>query len=491
MSADRLYEQLQHKEQLNTLNNQTTKPVELKKIEIEGGEFSDNYYNSLLNPILSTSQAIPLKDLNSELIKLREHLQYSGLFKDISINVDLDENSLIKISKNDFFHEKGESIPIIAKIKLNQIPQFKFSSYSTSTDYDASTGFRYLDPNFLKNASSLLIDINLNYDPLNKTLNKKIWDLTILTPFKNSPSYRAIFNPIISSIDAKSWASHTQFSRGGFLGIQKNLSLDKNNFILTNGVSIINRTIGDISNSASDSIRADAGDDVKIGIISNLKYDSIEKIGSFPINGVKFDLTNEFSGFNNSIDSISQNKEDSELNKFNKSVLKFENYKSFLNNNFTTLFDFQIGSIHSLDSNKSIHINDRFHLGGNESLKGFHLNSVGLKNGNDYIGGSSFFKTGLTFFSKIPNISNKSPLRLYNYINIGDNFNYNNNLEFLQKLTQNSGDLIKNSAISTGLGLAYKSPNAVLDLSYNFPLSDRSQDNAKPGLSFSVALNFF
>lgn len=488
MSADQeLYSRIQSKEQLNVLNTQTTKPVELKKVEITGGEFSDSYYESILYSLLNEKKVFPLKDLTEQLASLKEKLEYSGLFKDISINLDLDKSSTTKLNKHDLLIEGA--IPVNAKIDLTQIPIYKFSSYSSSTDYDAASGIRYLDPNFLKNASTLLVDVNVNYDPFQKTLNRKIWDLTILTPFRNSPSLKAVLNPCISFIDAKTWASHTQFSKGGFIGVQKTWLSTKGDTILTNGVSVTHRNIGDVLNSASDPVRNDAGDDFKLGFQSNLRYDSRNYLGTFALNGVKLDLTNEFAGFN-SVDSNSNEKE-LELNKFNKTLFKFEGAKSFFNNNFTAALDFNAGSILTLESNKNdrIHITDRFFLGGLTSLKGFHLNSVGLKNGNDYIGGTSFFKGAFTFFSRIPNTSKNSPLRLYNFINLGDVYNFKNFDNFRELAA--SGDLIKKSAIATGVGLAYKSNNAVVDLSYSIPLSDRNQDNAKPGLSFSVALNFF
>lgn len=488
------YSRIQNKEHLNILNNQTTKPVELKKIEIKGGEFSDKYYESLLSPLINQSSTpIALKDLKNELVLIKEKLEYSGLFQNISIDVDLDKSSTPKLSKNDLLIEGA--IPINAKINLSQLPISKISTYSSTTDHDASSGIRYLDPNFFKNASTLLVDINVNYDPFQNLLNKKIWDLTILTPFQNSPSLKFVLNPCISLIDAKSWASHTQFSKGGLIGVQKTwLSKNKTPILFTNGLSIAHRNIGDVLNSASDSIRNDAGDDFKIGFQSNLKIDTREFLGAFPLNGIKFDLINEFAGFN-SVDnsSTSSNVEkDLELEKFNKTILKFEKNSSFWNNNFTTSFDFNIGSIFQLDSNKTndqIHISDRFFLGGLNSLKGFHLNSVGLKNGHDYIGGSSFFKTGFTFYSKIPNTKNTSPLRLYNFINLGDVYNFKS-IESFTKLIQN-GDIIGKSAIATGVGLSYRSNSAIVDLSYSVPLSSRSQDRAKPGVSFSVALNFF
>jgi len=490
MSYEQFYDKLQQREHLNVLNKQTTKHVELKKVEINGGEFSDTYYESLLNPSFGERNVFALKDLNTELSQLKERLEYSGLFKDISINVDLDKSSATKMSKTDYL--TVGAVPVTAKVNLTQVPIFKFSSYSSSTDYDAASGIRYLDPNFLKNASTLLVDINVNYDPFNKTLNRKIWDLAIMTPFSKSPSLKAIFNPSISLIDAKSWASHTQHSKGGLIGVQKTWLSTAGDSFFTNGLSFTHRNVGDVSNSASDVVRTDAGDDFKLGLQSNYRFDTRKFLGQFALNGVNFDVTNEFAGFN-SVDAVPNNaeKEGVELNKFNKTVFKFEGFKSFFNNTFTTALDFKAGSIFTLDSNKTdkLHISDRFFLGGLTSLKGFHLNSVGLKNGNDYIGGSSFFKAGFTFFSKIPNTSTDSPLRLYNFINAGDVFNFQSFNQFKDSVS--TGDLIRQSAIATGVGLAYRSKNALLDLSYSIPLSDRSQDNAKPGLSFSVSLNFF
>ncbi|KAH3671464.1 hypothetical protein WICMUC_004596 [Wickerhamomyces mucosus] len=479
----------------NVLNRQLTKPLLLNKLEVVGGDFSDKYYENLVEKLLPNqsdklSNILSLQSLNDELLNIEKSLLYTGLFSNISIDLDLDEALTTPLLKSQSQYQG--LIPVKAKFSLTQLPIFKYSSYSTSQDTGSGFGFRYLDPNFLKNSSSLLIDVNLNYDILSNTLNSKLWDLNILLPLAKLPTFRAIFNPSISLIDASEWSSHEQYNVGSFVGLQST-QLSQNNAIkiITGGISFTSRQVRQISNSASDSIRTFAGDDFKIGSQFNYKVDSRQLQGKFVKNGYLLDFTNEYAG-SNSIDSFSKASNDSkkniELYNFNKSIFKFDLSKSFIKDIFTANFNFETG--HIIDfSNNRLHILDKFFLGGNESLKGFNLNSVGLKDGNDSIGGTSVFRANFQLFSRIPNISKDSPLRLYNFFNIGDNFNFSSFNQFTNLFT--SGDIINKSASAVGVGILYKANNATFDLSYNVPLSARVQESSKPGFSISATLNFF
>jgi outer membrane protein assembly factor BamA len=482
-----LSEQLSKDAQDDLFRNQTTKPVVLNKIEITGGDFSNDFYNKLVSPALNSQSALSLTELETELISIREKLQYIGLFNDIGIKLDLDEVSQVPTLLKGEPQISENPLPVKAIISLTEMPLFKYASYSKSTDYDVAAGFRYLNPNFSQNGDSLIVDVNINYDPFSKSINRKVWDLSYLSPtWSRSNSGKFVINPTISTIDAQRWASHQQFSAGALIGLQ-NLCWKKcGATVWTVGLSGSLRQVTDISNNASDLIRTYAGGDLKLGLQTHFSHDSRKYIGRFTSGGSCISLDNEFSG-HNSVD-YSGSQQCLQLQPFLKSLLKLEGASSFLFDNFTLGYNVQAGFIKSLAEDDELHISDKFFLGGLSSLQGFQSNSVGVKSGNDYVGGLSHFKADFRLFTRLPNSKKESPLRMYNYFNIGDVYDFNT-LE-QTKSVFSSGVLMKKSAVATGLGLSYKADNATLDLSYNIPLSNRSQDTAKPGLSFAVVLSF-
>lgn len=474
-----LQERLTGESQNDTVKNQATKSLSLKRIEISGGDFSNDFYSRLVSPALASS-VVSLGQLQGELVDIQQKLLYTGLFQDIAVKLDLDESSATS--------GPALALPVKASVSLTQLPLFKYGSYSKSTDCDVACGLRYLNPNVSQNGDSLLVDINLNYDPLAKTVNRKIWDLTYLCPsWSSSNSGKIILNPTVSTIDAQQWASHQQYSVGALIGLQ-NLCWNKCGATwYTAGLSGSLRQVTDISNSASDGIRSFAGGDLKLGLQTHIAHDSRRHKGRFASSGSSVSLDTEISG-NNSVDYSGSQKE-IQLKPFLKSVFKAEGAHSFFFDNFTLGYNLETGFIKSLsEADNKLHISDKLFLGGQNSLLGFKLNSVGVKNGNDYIGGLSSFKADFKLFTRLPNSQKDSPLRLYNFFNIGDVYDFNS-LDKVQNLIA-SGDLLKKSAMASGIGLSYKADNAILDLSYSIPLSTRSQDTAKPGLSFAVVLNF-
>lgn len=462
------------------LSNQHSQPLELTKIEVSGADLQDSFCKKLLSNLLS-DKYVSITELNRELGRVEKNLKRTGLFEDIDIVIDSEGVAGKTVLKGEpQLGPNHINLPTVIRIKLKEHACSNYSSLANSTEDYLGFGLKYQDANFLKNASNMLVDIKVNYDPIRNVWNDKKWDFRLSVPVPNNTSLKTVFNPSISFLDKQKFSSHDFISTGGFFGIEKSVCVSK----LTSGIQLTNRRITNVANSAADSIRTDAGDDIKVSFRTNFKVDSRKFVDRFPVSGVLTDLDLEWSGFNN-IDHESQSaartgSNANDMNTFVKSQFNWQSNKSMLNNLLTSQLSFSVGSIFAASTNKTpVHIADKFFLGGLNSLKGFHTNSVGLIDGNDYIGGTSFFKLGLSTFSTLPNTSPASPLRVYNFINCGD---------VVDSLTLST---LKSPAIASGIGLVYKSESAQFDLMYAIPLSSRAQDNAKPGLSFGLSLNFF
>lgn len=489
-----LQEAIAQESKNDVVSRQCTRPVQLNSIAITGGDFTSNYLQKLVAPALD-DKPVSFNELYGVLGGIEKKLSNTGLFRDVRILLDLDNTK----------RATSESpIPVKANVTLTDLPLFKYSSYTRSTDQDVGCGVRYLNPNFSQNADTLLVDINFNYDPFDKSVNRKVWDLTYLHPLAKSANGKLLLNPTVATVDATKWASHKQHVVGAMLGYQTIMkSSNGGAHVFTAGFTGTMRQVTDIANSASDVIRTHAGGDLKLGYLSNWTLDKRAFVGKFHTDGVLVGMTNEFAG-HNSVDhqafqqsqqsqtqqNQTQQSQHIELLPFSKTTVDFAGAKSFFNKNVTVSADLSAGVLKSFveDGADKLHVTDRLFVGGQHSLKGFHRNAVGVKNGNDHIGGTSAFKLGASLSTTLPRTSASAPLRLYTFINAGDVHNFKNLEEGLSAIT--SGSIITKAAAASGVGLAYKAQNAVLDLSYNVPLTDRAQDDAKPGLALSVLLNF-
>ncbi|KAH3683220.1 hypothetical protein WICPIJ_005810 [Wickerhamomyces pijperi] len=482
------------------LNSQLTRPLTISKLEFVGGDFNDKYYENLVKNILPQEAAdknavLSLRAVNDELLSIENSLSNTGLFSKISIDLDVDESAvsptLIKGESSTFSSSGSGLIPVKAKFNLTQLPLFRYSSYSSILDDGSSVGFRYSNPNFLRNSSSLLLDTNFHYDILSNRLNHKLLNLNILLPLPSQSKTKVIFNPTLATIDATKWASHEQVAAGALLGLQQTnvCPCSKAVTVLTAGVSFTDRKLTSIADSASDLIKASSGDDLKFAGQFNVKVDSRIYQDKFVKSGTLVSLTNEYAAFNgvSAFAEASKAKKNVPFLNFAKTVFDFSTTSSFLSDIFTTQLQFQAGHIVDFSKGK-LHLTDKFFLGGDSTLKGFQLNSVGLKDGKDFVGGTSVWRLNLGLFSRLPNVPASSPLRIYSFFNVGDNYNFKSAAEASDLILSGA---VLNSASAVGTGIVYKANNAVLDLSYNVPLSVRGQDSAKPGFSLNASLNFF
>lgn len=134
---------------------------------------------------------------------------------------------------------------------------------------------------------------------------------------------------------------------------------------------------------------------------------------------------------------------------------------------------------------KKSHFMDRFFLGGPNDVRGFYLNGLGPKSGNDSLGGDVFFAQGASVLTRVPGLQPSSGLRFISFINGGavlplDYSNVKGTL--LETVTRPS--------VAAGFGLTYRHPVARFELNVTFPLVAREYEGTRKGLQFGVGLSF-
>lgn len=149
-------------------------------------------------------------------------------------------------------------------------------------------------------------------------------------------------------------------------------------------------------------------------------------------------------------------------------------------------------------------INDRFQLGGPNSVRGFRLAGLGPHDGPDAVGGDIYAAGGASLLFPVPRVGKETPLRFQAFINGGRLLSlksqassqkeqglFGNSSEVqssFKKTFQSLTDELPSAA--AGVGLVYAHPIARFEINFSLPLVMRAKEDARKGLSFGVGIEF-
>lgn len=460
------------------LTSSSSQPIYLSSVEVIGGEtFSSDFFKKLLGPLVETSD-YTLNQLVENITVSRDRLVKADVFKSIGVSLHSDYSA---------------SIPHVLKYNKDQLIPTKVLFDVEASNLNAGDGFlnlnnddnlnvnlNYLNNNFNENAES--VNFGVNYNPY-KPNQHLIANAKFLANL-NDPSLKFLFDLFNTHQNNQTWQQASEKTTGGLIGLQYTNRI-KNLYLLT-GLSLSKRTIHDIRDGALDELKYFSGDYLKSSIVNQLVYSNVSFLNNitknFPISGYNITLSSEISS-NQEQDNIEHQ------TGFGKSTISTNLFTSFANKNFTAHLFNDFGGIYSPSSN-SVHVSDRFYLGGFNSFRGFSKNSINTS------GGSQFFRLGLTLYAKVPsfiysthknaaaNIPSledgigyeANPLRLYTTGSVG---NVSNNIL-----------LDKSIASSIGCGLKYINHWANFDIGYYLAQRHDSDSSIgiKDGFQFSVSI---
>ncbi|POW16964.1 hypothetical protein PSTT_00787, partial [Puccinia striiformis] len=146
--------------------------------------------------------------------------------------------------------------------------------------------------------------------------------------------------------------------------------------------------------------------------------------------------------------------------------------------NFSISFpwDFSVAFMHPMGGRESL-FNDRFQLGGPTNVRMFHMNSLGPKDRNDYLGGEKYWAGGLSILAPLPGKSDW-PLKLHGFINAGSLLN---DLHTLKS---------QKPSIGIGLGLVGSIQDVRVEANVGMPLVAQKSDGARRGLQVGLGIGF-
>lgn len=148
-------------------------------------------------------------------------------------------------------------------------------------------------------------------------------------------------------------------------------------------------------------------------------------------------------------------------------------------------------------------INDRFQLGGPNSIRGFRLAGLGPHDGPDAVGGDVYAAGGASLLVPVPRVGKETPLRMQAFINGGRLLSlkssspkkeeglFGNSNEVQSSLKKTVKSLTEElPSAAAGIGLVYAHPIARFEINFSLPLVMRAKEEGRKGLSFGVGIEF-
>lgn len=253
------------------------------------------------------------------------------------------------------------------------------------------------------------------------------------------------------------WGGYALASHGLSAKITSNLS---KSLTADLGIEAVSRHVHSMGDAASDTVRAAAGaNSVKVSALAGLQH-----IGS----NYKLNAVTEFAG----------KPGDSAYTKIFGSFNVFEK----LCKSGALVADFGVSAGFMKGEAR---IFDNFVLGGVKDVYGVALNSMGPKDGQDFIGGQAFYQGRGTLTAKVPG-KPFSPLRLTALLSTGS-LQSNCGKTFQDNLN----NLAKSSpVVSAAVGLTYNTDAATCEMLYVVPLKTNHGDVTREGFHLGVQLTF-
>lgn len=463
------------------LESSGKQPIYLTKVEVHGGEeFSNNFFEQLLSPILQNGD-VTLEELIIKIDDSYENLKKTNVFENIKINLIPDNYTLIPSKIKNYNSEKSIPTKAIFDLKSYNL-NINESFFNFNNEEFLNLKLNHFNKNFNKNSES--VSVGVNYNPY-KPFDHLIANCKILSNLKN-PNFKILLDFNYNQENNEIWQGTKQEILGGKIGILYSNYHNLKNFT---GFEFLKRNLHNLDDLNPDNFKFFNGEFLKTSIINQINYSNYQYLNeitqNFPIKGYQISLNTQLSS--DQEQSNPRNCSD----EFIKTDLQVNFYKSLFKNFLTTNLQFNIGGIYSFNSKFPIHPSDKFYLGGYNSFPGFTKNSV------DLTGGDQYYKFQGTLYSKIPLIfyhpptknplkeEEENPLRLYGTGIIGNIVNTSSNKTIIND---------ENGVVSYGVGLKYFNNWANFDIGYYISKrfgGDNNNNNTngiKDGLQFSISI---
>ncbi|KAF2633664.1 mitochondrial outer membrane protein-like protein [Macroventuria anomochaeta] len=459
------------------VEDNTSLPVTISSVRVlHANRTRRGFLEKVVNPLLSASrdESYTLEEALKEVGNATDKLNRFGIFKSpISVFLDRPDPTNAACSPTDVdvyisAHERGNY------------------TIKTGTEAGASEADAYVNAelrNLFGGAETLNAHGSLG------TRTRSAYSLAFDTPVLANPDCKWQVNGFASSV-LKSWAGHEEVQKGG---TTKLLWRSKTGHEHTFGYSGIWRQVTSLAENASPTVRADAGDSFKSTVTHTWTNDKRD-YPLLPSSGYLLKTVSELAGFSVLGGDVSHFKTEAE----SQIALPFGNTGITLTAGLRGGLLYPLARAGSANPPAS-RINDRFQLGGPNSVRGFRLGGLGPHDGPDAVGGDVFAAGGASLLLPVPRVGKETPLRLQAFINGGrllalkgarseDGSFAGDARESLKKTLRDLKEGLPSAA--AGVGLVYAHPIARFEINFSLPLVMRKEEQARKGLSFGVGIEF-
>lgn len=464
------------------VEDNTSLPVTISSVRIlHANRTRRSFLEKVVNPILSAnrSESYTLEEALKEVGTAADKLNRFGIFKSpVSVFLDRPDPTNAATSPTDvdvYFsaHERGNY------------------TIKTGTEAGASEADAYVNAelrNLFGGAETLNAHGSLG------TRTRSAYSLAFDTPILSNPDFKWQANGFASSV-LKSWASHEEVQRGGST---KLLWRSQTGHEHSLGYSGIWRQVTSLAENASPTVRADAGDSFKSSLTHTWTNDKRD-YPLLPSRGYLMKTVSELAGFSLLGGDASFFKTEAE----SAIALPFGSTGITLTAGLRggLLYPLSAPNSSSSSSPRGSRINDRFQLGGPNSVRGFRLGGLGPHDGADAVGGDVFAAAGASLLFPVPRVGKETPLRIQAFVNGGRLLalksakSADNDGSFAgdarESLKQTFNDLKSElPSAAAGVGIVYAHPVARFEVNFSLPLVMRKEEQGRKGLSFGVGVEF-
>ncbi|KAF1932939.1 uncharacterized protein M421DRAFT_1513 [Didymella exigua CBS 183.55] len=315
------------------------------------------------------------------------------------------------------------------------------------------------------------------------TRTRSAYSLAFDTPVASRPDLRWQLHGFASSA-LKPWAAHELRQRGATTRLLWRSAAGHEHALTYAGVW---RQLTALAPHASPTVRADAGDSFKSSLTHSWTNDRRDN-PLLPSRGYLLKTVAELAGLGALAGDVS----------FLKTEAESHLALPVGATGITLTAGLRAGLLYPLARNAST-INDRFQLGGPNSVRGFRLGGLGPHDGADAVGGDLFAAGGASLLLPVPRVGKDTPLRLQAFINGG-------RLLALKPAKSEDGTLAADAreslkqafrdlkeelpSAAAGVGLVYAHPLARFEINFSLPLVMRKEEQGRKGLSFGVGIEF-
>ncbi|KAL7418077.1 surface antigen-domain-containing protein [Mrakia frigida] len=413
----------------------------------------DSFLSSLFSPLLLQHSAGPqtLESLLALTQDIHATLAPFGVFKTIDVRLETAQSLLAK---------EG-SVDVVVDVK--EAPRLSIKS---GTEVGHAEGNAYITAN-IRNVFGGAETLGLSTSVGTKT--RSSFEGTLRTPLFASPLHSLAFSGFSFDRDNTAFASHWEQVQGG------KLSYDTRTFLGGHSLTYeaTQRTLRNLLPSASPSIREAArpGPSIKSAIAHTFLRDT-RNSAFLATSGSLFKATQELAGFGGDAKHFKSTTETAMTRALGKGYFA----------SFTT----RTGLVLPLDPSKGTHLVDRVFMGGPTSVRGFKMNGMGPRDGNDSLGGELSYSLGASIFGPLP-LRPHWPLKLHTFLNAG---HLSSPASYASPQTILAPLLSSPPSVSAGVGIVYDFAPIRIEANFVVPLVGGSGEGLSKGFGLGMGMEF-